>query len=387
MESQKHLFNLSEDVSYLNCAYMSPQLKAQTEMGMKMMHIMENPYQLSGDDFFQPVARLKATFSKLINNPEPDRIALIPSVSYGLANAAKNVKLKPGQEILLIAEQFPSNVYIWQRIAEAQGAKVRFVDAPEQKERSAYWNASILDAINEQTAMVALGNVHWADGTFFDLEKIRTKSSEVGALLVIDGTQSVGALPFDVQKIQPDALICAGYKWLLGPYGTGLAYYGPAFDNGEAIEENWINRLDSEDFKNLVNYQEEYKPMAHRYSVGQQSNFLLVALLQIALDQLLIWQPENIQSYCESLFAPYIDQFYEMGCSMEDKAARCHHLFGIRLGENLDAEQLTAAFKKNGVFVSFRGSSIRVAPHLFNEEKDVKTILQCFESAMKKQYF
>ena len=89
---------------------------------------------------------------------------------------------------------------------------------------------------------------------------LRQRTHEVGAQLVIDGTQSVGALPINVQELQPDALICAGYKWLMGPYSIALAYYGPYFDQGEPLEEGWINRYGSEDFTNLVQYQDRYQP-------------------------------------------------------------------------------------------------------------------------------
>ena len=139
-----------------------------------------------------------------------------------------------------------------------------------------------------------MGMVHWADGTIFDLEKIRKKTKEVGALLIIDGTQSVGAMPFDVNKIKPDALVCAAYKWLMGPYGSAFCYYGEAFDNGFPIEESWINRKNSEDFSQLINYQEDYSEGARRYNVGQQSNFINVAMLTAAINQLNSWGVDNI---------------------------------------------------------------------------------------------
>ncbi len=151
------------------------------------------------------------------------------------------------------------------------------------------------------TKFVALGNVHWADGTRFDLEAVRKRTREVGALLIIDGTQSVGALPFDVQKIQPDALICGGYKWLMGPYSMGMAYYGEHFNNGQPIEENWLNRKNSEDFTTLVNYQVDYQPDALRYEVGEHSNFILVPMMVEALKQINKWKPENIQNYCQKI--------------------------------------------------------------------------------------
>jgi len=120
--------------------------------------------------------------------------------------------------------------------------------------------------------------VHWTDGTRFDLVAIGRAARRVGAAFVVDGTQSVGALPFDVREIQPDALVCAGYKWLLGPYAMGAAYFGPRYDAGDPIEENWITRRGSDDFQRLVAYQDEYAPGAIRYDVGERSNFILLPM-------------------------------------------------------------------------------------------------------------
>ena len=185
-----------------------------------------------------------------------------------------------------MGEQFPSNYYPWKKLVEEQDGFLKMVEAPQSfEDRAKVWNQRLLDSIDENTAVVSLGNVHWADGTLIDLKAVRQKTEKYGALMIVDGTQSVGALPFDIETIKPDALICAGYKWLLGPYGTAMAYYGPTFDNGSPIEENWINRLNSEDFQGLVIYQDQYKPKAARYSVGQNSNFFLVPMLSKAIEK------------------------------------------------------------------------------------------------------
>src|SRR5690606_28861799 len=154
--------------------------------------------------------------------------------------------------------------------------------------------------------------------TKFDLSALREKTRQCGALLILDGTQSVGAMPFNINDVQPDALICASYKWLLGPYSIGLAYFSEAFDSGIPIEENWINRQGSDNFQGLVNYEDRYLPKARRYSVGEASNFVLLPMLGAAMEQILEWQPENIQAYAKNLSAPYIAQLQEMGASVEE---------------------------------------------------------------------
>ncbi|MFT5802449.1 MAG: selenocysteine lyase/cysteine desulfurase, partial [Nonlabens sp.] len=226
LSSQKHLFSIPDDISYINCAYMGPLMKSVEEIGIAAVKRKSQPWTISPADFFSDVEILKETFAKLIHCKEAQRIAVIPSASYGLASAARNVPIKEGQNIVVVTEQFPSNIYTWQELAKEKKATLNFVKPPEGLiDRGQLWNEAILDSIDENTAVVAIGTVHWADGTLYDLKAIRKASRNVGALLIVDGSQSVGALPFNIEEIQADALIVVGYKWLMGPYGTALAYF------------------------------------------------------------------------------------------------------------------------------------------------------------------
>ncbi len=292
-----------------------------------------------------------------------------------MANVVKNISIEKTQHVLVAAEQFPSNYYPWQRLCEEKGGEVKIISPPPAREnRGKIWNQRILENITRQTKVVALGNVHWADGTLFHLLAIRKRTKEVGALLIIDGTQTVGALAFDVQKIQPDALICAGYKWLLGPYSLGLAYYGEVFDGGKPVEENWINRKNSENFAGLVNYEPNYHPGALRYEVGEHSNFILVPMLLKALEQLNKWKPENIQEYCKVITKNTIDELVQLGFWIEDEAYRASHLFGIRLPLELELKKVKEDLLKKKIYVSYRGDAIRISPNVYNTKEDLKKL-------------
>jgi selenocysteine lyase/cysteine desulfurase len=378
---QKHLFSLPDSVTYLNCAYMSPQMKSVEEAGRVALRLKSQPFLIQPEDFFTAMTELKRLFAELIELDDPGRVAIIPSASYGLSTVARNISLQPGEEILVAGEQFPSNFYPWKRLADENGGRLKVVSPPQSEHRTQAWNEAVLQSITPQTRVVALGHVHWTDGTRFDLGAIRARAREAGALLIVDGTQSVGALPFSVSELRPDALICAGYKFLMGPYSIGLAYFGPHFDEGRPLEENWINRLHSEDFKGLVNYQEAYQPLAGRYSVGEQSNFILIPMQVEALRQLLTWQPARIQAYCREISDPAVERLLELGARAEPAGERCGHLFGVRLNDRFDERALAAAFQKRSVYVSLRGSAIRIAPHVYNEAADLQTLTQCFEEA------
>ena len=382
LNCKRDQFNLPGEISYLNCAYFSPLLKTVEKVGHTAVSMKNTPHRIGINDFFEPVDKLKQFFARLIDVEEFQRIATVPGVSYGMANVVNNISLHRGDQIMVCAEQFPSNIYPWQEKAKQVGAEIVTV-LHGQTERGKSWNSNILEGINKKTKVVALPIVHWTDGTLFNMKLIREKCDEVGAYLVIDGSQSIGALPFSVKEIKPDALICAGYKWLLGPYSLGLAYYNERFDNGVPIEPCWINKEASEDFQNLANYREDYKPFANRYAVSESSNFILVPMLAKAIEQLLEWTPERIQQYCNSISSEFISEILNLGGEIEEEPYRAHHLFGIRLSDHFDLQKVKKALKQNHVYVSFRGSAMRVAPHLYNSEDDFRKLLACIKEGSK----
>lgn len=380
LKCQRDKFSITREYAYLNCAYMSPNLKTVHDKGMDGLTMKSFPYEVIREHFFKPPQQLREEFSKLINASDSQRIAIIPSVSYGLANAANNIKLEANQNIVLVGEQFPSNVYIWQKVAAENGAKIVTVNPPSTTEnRGKIWNERLISAIDSNTKVVAMGIVHWADGTLFDVKAIGKRAKEVGAYFIIDGTQSIGALPFDVQEISVDALICGGYKWLLGPYSLGVGYFGEAFDEGIPIEDNWVNRLNSHEFENLINYQPKYQPKAQRYTVGESSNFILIPMLAEAIRQLNEWGVENINDYCKHLIHKPLRQLVNMGCNIESSEYCSPHLFGVRLPRHIDMNKLQQTFKNNRVHVSTRGNSIRVSPNVYNDRSDFDRLIGCFE--------
>ena len=369
-------FTLPKKVTYLNCAYMSPLLKTAEKVGIQNLRRKRNPSTILAEDFFTDGELLREEFARLINAENPKRIAIVPSVSYGMANVAVNVKIGRGEKIIVAAEQFPSNYYPWQRLCLETGATMNVIEPPKELlQRGAIWNEKILSAIDSNTKAVAIGNVHWADGTLFNLEQIRKRTRDVGALLIIDGTQSVGVLPFDINKLQPDALVCAGYKWLLGPYSIGVAYYGEYFDEGKPIEESWLNRMDSEDFSSLVNYQASYQGGALRYDVGEHNNFVLVPMLIRSIKQLNQWGIANAQEYIKSISQPAIESLKEKGYWIEDDDYRGGHLFGIRMLKH-EPHKIREDLHRNNIFVSIRGDAIRVAPNVYNDTKDMAKLVK-----------
>ena len=377
---QKDKFQLPLDLIYLNGAYMSPNLTTVEAAGVQGVRQKSIPSTIPSTQFFEPVKRAKKSFAQLISADDFNRISIIPSVSYGMAIAAKNSKLESGDEVLMIEEQFPSNYYCWDFETKKVGASIKIVSAPDSESRGEDWNARILEAITPKTKVVTLPIVHWSDGTLFNIRQLSQKAHDCGALMIIDGTQSIGAMPFSLSDIKIDALICAAYKWLLGPYSIGCAYFGEAFDVGDPIEFSWMNRLNSEDFTGLVNYQSEYKELAHRYDMGQACNFVAIPMLNESLIQINEWTPEAIQSYCQSITSHMMDQLSNHEFAIEDPQFRSQHLFGIRLHDTNQLEEFKSRFKEQNIVVSFRGDCIRVSPNVYNTKDDIDRLISVLNS-------
>ena len=383
MQCQRDLFSLPDGQHYLNCAYMSPLLKTVEAAGMNGLKRKAVPAEITPADFFDPAEELRRAFARLIHT-SPERIALVPAVSYGMSIATYNLPLTPEQNVVIPGEEFPSNVYPWLEQCKRTRATLRRVDRPREAHApGTVWNTRFLEAIDTDTAVVALSSVHWTDGTLFELEQIGQRAREVGALFIVDGTQSVGALPFDFEQVQPDLLVCAGYKWLLGPYQYSFAAVGDRLLNGEPFEHNWINRKDSRNLSALINYQSEYQPGARRFDTGERSNFIMIPMLLAALKQISEWGVSNIQSYCARLGKELVHTLEGTPYTVAPPNERAAHLFGVRLA---DAEQIPAILeelRQRAVYVSQRGTSIRVSPHVYNTKADIIALAEALRAVVR----
>ena len=376
---QTGLFSLPPDLHYLNAAYMSPQLRRVEAAGIEGLRVLRDPTRIGPADFFDDADHVRALFAALVGAPEvAAHVALIPAVSYGIETVARNVTLGAGRSVVVLGEQFPSHVYPWRRLAAEAGGEVRTVAAPAPlgtEGRGAEWNRRLLEAIDAGTAVVAVPNVHWADGTVFDLEAVGARAREVGAALVVDGTQSVGALPFDLDAVRPDALACAGYKWLLGPNGTGVLYLGERFRDGRPLEETWLGRAGAEDFGGLTDYGDAYAEGAVRFDMGGRANGILLPMLVAGMQQLREWGVAQIQATCAALADEVVEGARAVGYGAEGAAHRAGHLFGLAPPPGVDADHVRRALAGRNVAVSTRGGVVRVSPHVYNDGADVEALL------------
>lgn len=377
MECQKKLFSLKENVHYLNCAYKAPLLKSAEEACLKALIRERNPMEIAIDDFFSNAEKVKIYFAQLINVSDSNNIAIIPSTSYGFTSALNNIKGKISGNAITIQDEFPSGYFSLERWCEENDNELIIVKSDEDKiVLGETWNENLLNQITEQTTVVLISSVHWMNGLKFDLERIGQRCKEFGAKLIVDGTQSVGALPIDVQKYNIDVLVCGTYKWLFGPYSVALAYLSDDFENGKPLEESWINRTNSKNFSSLTEYEDQYIPKSGRYNVGQVSNFVLLPILRESLKQLIEWKPENIQKYCQLLIQPLINYLQDLEVVFEPQKYFSNHLFSLRLPEETDIDLLKKNLMNHQVYLSVRGDFLRVAVNVFNDQKDIEKLIE-----------
>jgi selenocysteine lyase/cysteine desulfurase len=377
---QRHLFDIPDDVAFLNCAYMSPLPKASVAAGEEGLRRKSRPWTVAPADFFTGSEAVRAAFARLIN-ARADDIAIIPAVSYGMAQAANNVALSKSQTIVTLAEQFPSNVYPWMELAERTDATLVTVSRPADDD----WTAAVLTRIDASTGLVAVPHCHWTDGGLIDLVAVGAACRRVGAALAIDGTQSVGALPFDVARIDPDYVAIAGYKWLLGPYSLGYLYVAPRRQNGRPIEHNWLMRRDSEDFAGLVNYKKEFQPGARRFDVGERSNFALMPAAGCSIELLLGWGVADIQATLRRRTDAIAERARaEFGIDSVPDARRAGHYLGLRFAGGVPAD-LPARLAARNVHVSVRGAAMRVTPHVWVTDADVERLFAVLREAVKRR--
>lgn len=372
--AMRSAFLMPRDICYLNTAYMGPRLKVVDEAARRGVDQASAPWTIASQDFFTDVEKARSLFAQMIGS-SANNIALVPSASYGIETAARNLPISEGEVILTLEGQFPSNIYPWQRLAKTQGAEVRHIPEPVDGN----WTQAILEEMGDNVAIAALPHCHWTNGATLDLPAISGACAAHGTALVLDVTQSLGAMPFSLKGVHPDFLVCASYKWLLGPYSLGFLYVSDEHLNGDPMEENWVNRQGSEDFSQLVNYRDEYQDGARRFDYGERSNPILVPMAIAAMEQLLSWGVDNIAGHLGTINRQIAQRAAQYGFEPTAEAVAAPHMIGLKRAGGL-SQGLADVLKQKNIHVSVRGQSIRISPHLHIDEQDINMFISALSN-------
>jgi selenocysteine lyase/cysteine desulfurase len=327
------------------------------------------PWTIAASDWFTDVERLRSLFASIVGTSS-DGIALVPATSYGFAVAARNLPLRRGEQVLVLAGEYPSGIYSWRTAARRADAEVLTV----QPEPDQSWTDAVLAGLSERVAIASVPHVYWTDGARLDLAAIARRCHEVGSRLVVDGSQSVGAMPLEVETLRPDFMVTVGYKWVLGPFSVSYLYVAEEHRAGEPLEESWINRAGSDDFAALVDYQDQYLPGARRYDSGQRTKFELIPMAIAALEQVVQWQVERIAATLDARNAEIARRVASLGLEVTTPQPGETHMLGVSLPADV-RERAAAALAEANCFVALRGTSLRISPHLHTTDEDVDRLL------------
>lgn len=361
-------FDLPRDVCYLNAAYMTPQPRVVFEAAVRGARRRAEPWNVMPADFFNDVEKLRTAFARQVNC-NTDNIAIVPSAGYGIACAARNVSVGAGEVILVLHDQFPSNYYAWRRESLASGAEIVVVERIVGQT----WADALLEAIRTHGSRIRLATLeahHWASAENVDLDAVIPALRDIGARVVLDLTQTIGACTVDIGRLAPDMMVAAGYKWQFCPYGVAFLYVDERYFEGVPIEEPWMGRYGAEDFSRLAEFTDRYQPGARRFDMGGKSSFSNIAGALAALDTLERWGIGNIEPTLAATNERIAAILERHGFEIAPVTGRAPHFQSARLPAT-DPRRLASRLIAAGVFASVRGDYLRVAPHVYTDDIDL----------------
>jgi selenocysteine lyase/cysteine desulfurase len=368
LASQRNLFEMPRDICYLNSASYSPLPRPVLEAGRAAVGRKGQPWTLDASFANAQYERARTAAARLIN-ADPADIALISSVSYGVATAAKLVTIARGTRVIVLENDHSSPVLEWRARADAQGFAVETVRAPDDGD----WSAAVLAAIERPgsppVALASISSLHWSEGARLDLETIGAALRRQGAMFLIDATQSVGVLTMDVKSLDPDFVIFPTYKWLLGPYGRAFIYVARRHQEGIPLEQTASGRRDVR-AENATYFADlRYLADARRFDMGERDYFVSLEMAAIGTEMVAAWGPSAIAQRLAMLTDRIADGVRGIGLSVIDKRLRAPHILSLKFQDRVLAG-LVERLATEGVYVASRIGRMRISPHVYNDEAD-----------------
>lgn len=375
---QRHLFSIPQDVTYLDAAFMTPIPKSAVEAGARGVQVKAAPWDMTIGSYYDEVERARELAASFIGATVDD-IAIVPATSYGIAVAAANVPVPADSVIIMMDNEHTSHRYAWYELAKQKNARVVTV----QRRPDEQWASAIVAAIHASDApvsVVAGTIVHWFEGTSVDMEAVSEATHAVGASLVMDGTQWVGAVPFDVSRVRPDFLSFATYKFLLGPYRLAFLYADKAWqEKGRPIEFHSWNRVGGDRSDFYLETMPGYLPGARRFDMGERSDFAVLPIAINSLELLQSWGADAVYERLTYLNRLIWKEAVQRGFGGPKEDLCASHISVVELGERY-RDDLARQLKDNKAFVTVRGTKMRITPHVYNEDKDIIRLFDLVET-------
>jgi selenocysteine lyase/cysteine desulfurase len=368
LDSQRALFEMPRSVCYLNSASYSPLPLRTLDAGRAAVERKGTPWTLDWSFASQQYERARAAAARLINADASD-IALISSVSYGVATAAKVLAIARGTRVIVLQDDHSSPVLEWHARADAGGFALETVRRPDDGD----WTSAVLEAIARPGAapvsLASISSVHWSDGGLIEVEQIAVALRQQGASFVVDATQSAGVLAMDVRRLDPDFVIFPTYKWLLGPYGRAFLYVARRHQGGVPLEQTASGRRDVR-AENAVYFGDlSYVADARRYDMGERDHFISMEMASIGMEMMADWGAAAVTERLAMLTERIADGLRDTSVQMPQRHVRAPHILSLSFKDGLP-KGLTEALASEGVYVAARLGRLRVSPHVYNDDED-----------------
>ena len=364
----RELFEVPDDITYLDSAAYSLLPRSVRMAGEEGIASKSRPWEMARGLNTEWTERGRAAASKLIGAGRDD-VAIVSSVSHGLATVVANIVLPTGSRVLRLQDEHSSIVLALDRLAETQGVVVEVVQRPADGD----WTAVLLEAIDRPGAarlsLAALTPLHWSDGALVDLDVLAPKVRRAGALLVIDATQAVGVMDMDVGRLLPDFLMFPTYKWLLGPYSLAFLYVAPRHQSGRGLDDNLGNLPGG-------------RPAvgARRFDKGEVGDPIGLRMAAVGMELVSTWGNLAVEDTLGRLTNRIAEGVSGIGLQVLAKRFRAPHIIGVRLPGGAPPD-LVARLAEADVHVSDRLGVIRISPHVWASDADCDRVVAALSTA------
>ncbi|HWP16543.1 MAG TPA: aminotransferase class V-fold PLP-dependent enzyme [Xanthobacteraceae bacterium] len=381
LTSQRALFDIPDDVAYLNAAGWSPLPRATQEAGRAAVARKGQPWKLAADFSDAQHTRARKAAAALIGADLND-VALVSSVGYGVAIAGKLLKIGRGSRVLVLENDHTSPVLEWVSRAEAQGFVVETVGQPADGD----WTSAVLAAIEKPgaapVALASISSVHWSDGGLLDMPKIREALRKQGAALLVDATHSVSVIATDVKTLDPDFLIFPTYKWVLGPYGRAFVYVAKRHQEGVPLEQTSFGRRNVKAENPVYFADTRYLPDARRYDMGERDHFISMEMAAIGMEMMAKWGADAVVRRLASLTRRIVGGLNGTNAvQVVDERFRAPHVLSLGFPAGMPAG-LVAKLASEQIYVAPRLGRMRISPHVYNDEADVDRLVAALKTAV-----
>lgn len=370
---QDDYFSLDPSVIYFNHAAVAPWPRVTVAAVSRFAHENAELGALNYPAWMQAEATLRASLSSLINAPSADDIALLKSTSEGLSVVAHGLDWRQGENVVSVAQEFPSNRIVWQSL-EPQGVEVRLLDLADAQDPE----QALMALCDENTRLLAVSSVQYASGRRMQLERLGEFCQRHGIIFVVDAIQSLGALPFDVTRIHADVVAADGHKWMLGPEGLALFYCRAELRERLRLHQyGWHMVEDAWDFE-----RKRWRPAdsARRFECGSSNMLGIHALLaslellqDIGIERVFARIEQNTQAIVEQVIA----RDFEL-LSPRSPAERAGIITFRVPGK--DTHSLYQRLMQQRVVCADRGGGIRFSPHFHNTADEVSRAFDILEN-------